>query len=65
MGWKSTKIIKRKEAITLILDRITDMSNEELSDALLGLGYGDNTELKYYGRNFLIIDDDNHEIDDY
>lgn len=65
MGWKSTKTIKRKEAIQLIIEQLYNSTNEELSDALTGIGYGDNPELKYYGRNFTILDDDdNSEIDD-
>ena len=56
MGWKSTIDISRKEAAQLILARLLDATNEELSSALDSLGYGDNPELNYYGHNFIVLD---------
>ena len=57
MGWKSTVIISRQEAIELILKRgdMWYLTNEELGDMLDDL-YGDDTELEYYGHNFIIND---------
>lgn len=52
MGWKSTIDINRNEAMTLILNRISIASNDEISSILTDLGFGDNTELPYYGYNF-------------
>lgn len=57
MGWKSTDTISRQKAIELILkriDEIEEFSNDELSDALIGLGYGDNPKLSHFGYNFSI-----------
>lgn len=60
MGWKSTKQLTRTEAIELIEERLYQASNEELSDALEGIGYGDNLDLKYHGCNFTVTDDVNN-----
>jgi hypothetical protein len=56
MGWKSTKVLTRKKAIELIEHYLYNASNEELSDALEGIGYGDNVNLDYHGCNFIIVD---------
>lgn len=56
MGWKSTKQITRKEAITLIISRAMDASNQELALALENLGYGEDLELPHYGCNFNVVD---------
>lgn len=58
MGWKSTITIKREEAQSLIIQRILTCSDEELSDALEALGFGENTNLPYYGHNFRIGDNE-------
>lgn len=61
MGWKSTITISRKEAIALVFKKLSEVhmsSDEELGDLLETLGYGDNTNLPYYGYNFLIGEDD-------
>lgn len=57
MGWKSTKTIKRSEAIRLIEDYLENATNDELSNALEGIGYGDNIELPHHGCNFTVEDD--------
>lgn len=57
MGWKSTKEISREKSIKLIYDRIEDATNDELGNTLESLGFGDNTELPYYGYNFSVGDD--------
>ncbi len=54
MGWKATKELTREEAIKLILSRAIDLSNDELSNVLESMGYGDNPDLNYYGYNFYI-----------
>lgn len=57
MGWKSTIDITRNEAIRLLMDRITsDISNTELADMLGSSGFGDDTNLEYFGYNFNVID---------
>ena len=59
MGWKSTIDISRDKAIKLIHKRLNDideLSNDDLSLMLEAIGYGDNTDLKYYGCNFYITD---------
>ena len=58
MGWKYTTDISREKAIQLIKERVLDLSslsNEELSEALEGLGYGDDSKLPYYGSNFNVF----------
>jgi len=62
MGWKSTIDITRKTAIDLILSRLDrsiyeEMTDEELGDMVENLGYGDDTDLPYYGYNFNVTDD--------
>lgn len=61
MGWKSTKNISRHEAISLLVKRIPDMTDEDLGRALVAVGYGDNDDLEYYGFNFSVDDDDDDE----
>jgi hypothetical protein len=59
MGWKSTVDITRKEALRLVFARMADvhtMSDGDLGDMLETLGYGDDTNLPYYGHNFLVVD---------
>jgi len=59
MGWKSTINIKREEAVRLIIKQmvsLSDKSNKELEDLLEGCGYGDDSELEYYGHNFIVED---------
>lgn len=59
MGWKSTVDISRDEAIRLIhkrLNNIDELSNEELSEMLGSIGYGDDVGLKYLGCNFYVTD---------
>ena len=63
MGWKSTVDITRKKAIQLIIDevyknRYSTLSNEQLANTLEAIGFGDNTELPYYGRNFIVRDNE-------
>lgn len=57
MGWKSTVDISRDKAIGLIMSRILVASNTELSNALDSFGFGDNSELPYYGCNFSVLDE--------
>jgi len=60
MGWKSTVDITRVEAKRLIMQKLLNvdqMTNSELVDMIEELGYGEDTELEYYGRNFIIIDE--------
>lgn len=62
MGWKSTIEISRKEAITAIIQSLDktsydDMSNDELEILMDNLNIGDDTDLPYYGYNFIIKDD--------
>jgi len=59
MGWKYTADITREKAIELIKKKVLDLSslsNEELSEALEGLGYGDDVDLPYFGANFNVVD---------
>lgn len=59
MEWKSRMNIKREEAITLIfrkLSTVHTMNDEQLCDLLESLGYGDDSNLPYYGYNFNISD---------
>jgi hypothetical protein len=63
MGWKSTLEITREEAIRLIqkrlliLDRLT---NQELEDLVDELGYGEDSNLEYYGHNFNVVNEDEY-----
>lgn len=64
MGWKSTRDIEKSEAIRLIFERLSQvhkLSNDELSDILEALGYGDDINLPYYGYNFWVVDKINLE----
>ncbi len=57
MGWKSTVDITREEAIKLVFSRLSTvhmMSDRELCGLLDQLGYGEDTNLPYYGHNFMI-----------
>ena len=56
MGWKSTVDISRKEAMRLIHGRIDELSDRDLADVLETMGFGDDTNLPYYGHNFFVID---------
>jgi len=57
MGWKSTKDITKEEAVGLITKRlVSDLSNRELENMVISLGYGDDPNLEYYGYNFIITD---------
>lgn len=61
MGWKSTKEITRSRAKGLIMLRmmvLNDMTDQQLTDLLEGLGFGDDSDLSYYGFNFRIIDEE-------
>jgi len=62
MGWKSTADITREEAIILAtkelskkIGEIYTMSNTELEDFLVELGYGDTQGMDYFGHNFNIV----------
>lgn len=60
MGWKSTINITREEALKLcfsVLSTLHQKSNDELGDILESLGYGDDTNLPYYGYNFWITEE--------
>lgn len=60
MGWKSTIDITREEAKRLIMQKILkldQMSDRELADIVEQLGYGDDTDLEYYGYNFHVTDE--------
>lgn len=63
MGWKSTITITREQALKAILYRLSSCSDNELSDAMESLGFGDNFDLPYFGHNFLIGDPE--EDDEY
>jgi hypothetical protein len=59
MGWKSTIDITRTEAKQLIVNRmlhLNEMSDSQLANMVEQLGYGDDPELDYYGRNFIVTD---------
>ena len=58
MGWKSTVDITRADAynmIALYFSTVMQMSDEELTDLLETLGFGDNLNLPYVRHNFNII----------
>ena len=65
MGWKSTVYITREEAIMLIISRVHLATDEELTDLLENIGYGDNFDLKYFGHNFLIRDKEEDDTSNY
>ena len=61
MGWKSTIDITRNEAKRLIIQKLAmldGLTNKELEDMVEDLGYGDDTNLQYYGYNFNVVDDE-------
>ena len=60
MGWKSTAEITRSEAKRLIMQKlinIDQLSNEELENMIEELGYGEDTNLEYYGHNFIVTNE--------
>ena len=52
MSNKGTVTISREEAIDLIIARLYEANDNELSQALSSLGYGDNIKLEYFCHNF-------------
>lgn len=57
MGWKSTVVITRKEALELVFKRLAsahELSDNELANLVETLGYGELVGLDYYGHNFMI-----------
>ena len=54
MSFKGTVSISREEVIDLIIARLYEANDNELSQALSSLGYGDNIDLKYFGNNFYV-----------
>jgi len=58
MGWKSTVTITRSKALELIMSRLLNCSDDELSNAVEALGFGDNTQLPFFGHNFTIGDEE-------
>lgn len=59
MGWKRTIDITRAEAKRLILQKLVNldqMSDRELADMVEELGYGEESDLEYYGHNFIVTD---------
>lgn len=61
MGWKSTRYITRKEAISAIIDSLDktpydDIPNGELENMMYELNIGDDIDLPYFGYNFCIFD---------
>ena len=42
------------EIVRMVNSILYNMSNSKLADTLEELGYGDNPELIYYGRNFIV-----------
>lgn len=61
MGWKSTKEITKEKAIELIARRMYSATDNQLAYAVEVLGYGDETDLPYYGCNFMIVDKESQE----
>ena len=64
MGWKSTVELKRETIIGLIASRIvsSDVTDDELTNVLDSLGFGDNRDLPLYGYNFRVGSQDECEI---
>ena len=56
MGCKSSMEIERTEAVLLIMNRIFEAENQELSEILESLGFGEKSNLPYYGYNFKVVD---------
>jgi hypothetical protein len=57
MGWKCTVDITRAEAKRLIMQKlinIDQLSDRELCNMVEELGYGEDSNLEYYGKNFNI-----------
>lgn len=70
MGWKSTINITRERAIDLILSRLDrsvydNMTDSEIEEMLYKLGFGDETNLPYFGYNFNITDNNDLEYKDF
>jgi len=59
MGGKSTIDISRTKAIQLIIERASNATNDELCLALKSMGFGNDPNLKYYGYNFSVFDEEN------
>jgi hypothetical protein len=56
MGWKSTVTLSREEAMGLIVQRLhMGISNRELGDIMDSI-FGDDSNLPYFGHNFIIVD---------
>ena len=64
MGWKSTRTITRQRALELIMSRLLNATDREVSDALESLGFGESIDLPYYGHNFMIGNDEEAKEDD-
>ena len=62
MGWKSTIALTRSHAISLIIERATKASNQELEELLELVGYGEDNNLSLFGYNFTVLDS-NEEVD--
>lgn len=65
MGWKSTRLITREQALELAfayMARIYTLSDDKLEDFIENI-YGDNIDLPYYGNNFSITTQ--KEVDKY
>lgn len=63
MGWKSTITITRERVIQLIMSRILTATNDELTETLESLGFGENVDLPYFGHNFSIGNPDENNYD--
>jgi len=56
MGWKSSIVLTKEKALSLIMSRLLNASNDELGYTLESLGYGENSDLSYFGHNFIVVD---------
>ncbi len=68
MGWKSTIDIKRSEAVELItreMLKIQGLDNYKLGNALESMGFGEDNDKPYFGRNFNVIDDEDYKEPEY
>ena len=66
MGWKSTIRISREEALELVfkfISKVHTLSDSELEDFLERLGYGEDSNLPYFGYNFNIVHDTKNDSD--